>query len=240
MNKIIFSLCVGLIASISIFLVMSYDVYYMQENSTFVLSQVIFENSFIQNAILVSIPTAIAFITSFYVTNTWQIRKEKLEIQRKILNEVDDSIVNYFQILNNFDKTLWIRYAIWHTTIKPEDGTKICEIAFPTEKSEQPNPKFEKEHDDFLTKYVEEAFELWKFSSTIKLYYEEKVYNDFKRIIENLNPAYVALERLYNSKNISEFNTYHEQFMSEREKIQSQIIKFKEDLINEKIKKLNV
>ena len=247
MNKIIFSFCIILIISISILFGISYNVYYEKENSSLILPKFIFENKFIQEVILISIPTASAFITSLHITNTWQIRKEKLELQRKILDEVDNSIVNSLQILKNFDRMLWSKYTIVNTTkeeSKETKGeskeTKLYETKFPSEQSEYPNPKFEKEHDVFLTKYADETLELWKFSSTIKLYYEKKLFDDFDKIVKSLDPAHGELEKLYNSKNKPEFDLFHKQFMSKRKIIESQIIKFKEDLVKGKIKKLNV
>ncbi|MCE9653276.1 MAG: hypothetical protein K8Q89_09550 [Nitrosarchaeum sp.] len=246
MNKVIFSFCVVLILSISVFFGISYNVYSEKENSSFILPESFFENKFIQDIILITIPTASAFLTSLYVTNTWQIRKEKLELQRKILDEVDNSIVNSIQTLKNFDRMLWSKYTIVNTSIETKETTeetketKLYETKFPSEKSEYPNPKFEKEHNIFLTKYADETLELWKFSSTIKLYYEKKLFDDFDKIVISLDPTRNELEKLYNSKNKMEFDLFHKQFMTKRKTIESQIIKFKEDLVKGKIKKLNV
>ena len=63
MNKVIFGLSMILIVSISTLFAASYDVYY-EESSSFVLPKFIFENDFIQNVILVAIPTGSAFLTS--------------------------------------------------------------------------------------------------------------------------------------------------------------------------------
>ncbi len=253
MNKINFSLCIILIISISILLGISYNVYDEKENSSLILPKFIFENEFIQQVILISIPTASAFITSLYITNTWQIRKEKLELQRKILGEVDDSIVNCLQILKNFDRMLWSKYTIVNTTTETTETkekttetkektteTKLYETKFPSEESEYPNPKFEKEHDLFLINYADKTLELWKFSSTIKLYFKKNLFDDFNKIVKSLDPTHGELEKLYNSKNESEFDLFHKQFMSKRKTIESQIIKFKEDLVQGKINKLNV
>lgn len=260
MNKIIFSLCIILIVSISVLFGVSYNVYHEKENSSFILPKFVFENKFIQDAILVSIPTASAFLASLYITNTWQIRKEKLELQRKILGEVDDSIVNYLQILKNFDRMLWSKYTVVNTSNNSENKEEqnenkdkqkddeenseklpsIYVTNFPKEESEFPSSKFKKEHDEFLTKYAEETLELWKFSSTVKLYYDEKLFNDFDKIVKSLDPAFQEIQKLFNSKKTEEFDTFHKEFMSKRKTIESQIIKFKEDLVKGKIKKLNV
>ena len=233
MNKLIFGLGIGLIASISIFLGISYSVYDEKESSKFILPQHVFENSFIQEVILVSIPTASAFLASLYVTNTWQIRKEKLELQRKILGEVDNSIVKCLQILKNFNRMLWSQY----TTI---NASSTNTTRFPTQESEFPENKFKNEYEEFLSKYAEETLELWKFSSTIKLYYDKTLFNDFDKLVKNLEPALFELQKLINSKSKDEFDLHHKEFMSKRKTIESQINKFKEDLVKGKIKKLNV
>jgi len=225
MNKIIFSLCIILIVSSSVLFGVSYNVYHEKENSSFILPKFIFENKFIQDAILVSIPTASAFLTSIYITNTWQIRKEKLELQRKILGEVDDSIVNYLQILKNFDRMLWSKYTVVNTSNKSENKDKQKDdkenseklpspyvTDFPKEESEFPSSKFKNEHDEFLTKYAEETLELWKFSSTVKLYYDEKLFNDFDKLVKSLDPAFQEIQKLFNSKNTEEFDTFHKEF----------------------------
>ena len=232
----------SLIVSISIFLGISFNVYQDQENSNFLLPKLVFENSFIQEIILISIPTVSAFLTSLYVTNTWQIRKEKLELRRKILGEVDNSLVNSLQTLKNFSRLLWQEYKTNTSNKSKEESDKsnLYEIKFPSDKSEHPNPKFKKEHDGFLTKYAEDTFELWKFSSTVKLYYEEKLFEDFDKIVKNLEPARVELEKLYNSNSGAEFDLFHNRFMAIRKDIEREIIQFKEKLIASKIKKLNV
>lgn len=246
MNKIIFSLSMILIISISTLLGVSHNVYYEKEHSVLILPKIIFENKFVQDVILVSIPTASAFLASLYVTNTWQIRKEKLELQRKILGEVDNSIVNSLQILKNFDRMLWRKYTVVNTstesTEKKEESKKDTsyETDFPKEELEFPASKFKKEHDDFITKYAEETLELWKFSSTINLYYDKKLFDDFDKMVKRLDPAFLELEKLYSSKNKIEFDSFHKEFMSKRKIIERQIIQFKEDLVNSKIKKLNV
>ena len=260
MNKIIFSLCVILIVSISILFGTSHNVYYEKENSNFILPKFIFENQFVQEVILISIPTASVLLTSLYVTNTWQIRKEKLELQRKILGEVDNSIVKCLQILKNFDRMLLSKYTIVNTSNKSENKEKesenkeeqkddkensekpisTYETDFPKEESEFPSSKFKKEYDEFLIKYAEETFELWKFSSTIKLYYDEKLFDDFDKLVKSLEPAFLELLKLFNSKNKEEFDSFHREFMSKRTTIEHHIIKFKEDLVKGKIKKLNV
>lgn len=253
MNKIIFVLSCVLITSIISFTMISYNVYYGGAESELILPKYIFENKFIQNIILIGIPTGSAFLTSKYIISTWQIRKEKLELQRKILGEVDSSIVNCFQILKNFDRMLWRKYTIINTSNKSENKeeqkddkenlekpTPTYETVFPKDESKFPSSKFKNEHDEFLTKYAEETLELWKFSSTIKLYYDEKLFSDFDKLVKSLEPAILELEKLYSSKNKEEFDSFHKEFMSKRKTIERQIIKFKEDLVKGKIKKLNV
>lgn len=232
MNKFFFSLCMGLMVSISIFFTISYNIYHEKENSDFILPQNVFKNSFIQEVILVSIPTGSAFLTSLYVTNTWQIRKEKLELQRKILGEVDNSIVKCLQILKNFNRMLWSQY----TTINSSSHV----TNFPTIASEFPENKFKNEYKEFLSKYSEETFGLWKCSSTIKLYYDEELFNEFDKIVKSLEPTLVELQRLILAKDKDEFNLHHTNFMTKRKAIESQINKFKENLVKGKIKKLNV
>jgi len=253
MNKIIFSLCIILIISISVLFGISYNVYYEKQNSSFILPEFIFENKFIQDAILVSIPTGSAFLTSLYITNTWQIRKEKLELQRKILGEVDNSIVKCLQILKNFDRMLWGQYTVMVPPKKLENKNKenddkenseklasTYETNFPKDEAEFPSSKFKNEHDKFLIKYAEETLELWKFSSTVKLYYDEKLFNDFNKLVRSLDPVFYEIQKLFNSKNKEEFDAFQKEFMSKRKTIELQIIKFKEDLVKGKIKKLNV
>ena len=238
MNKVIFGLSMILIVSISTLFAASYDVYY-EESSSFLLPKFIFENDFIQNVILVAIPTGSAFLTSLYVTNTWQIRKEKLELQRKILDEVDDSIVKILQTLKNFDRLLWQKYTVVNTTNESKTNN-LHRIKFPTKESEYPNPKFKPDYAAFLTKYAEETLGLWKFSSTIKLYCEKKHGDTFDELVENLEPARTELEKLYNATNELEFDSFHKEFMLQRQGIERKIRKFKETLIKSKIKKLNV
>ena len=143
------------------------------------------------------------------------------------------------QTLKNFDRLLWQKYTAVNTTNESKTNN-LYRIKFPTKESEYPNPKFEQDHDTFLTKYAEETLGLWKFSSTINLYYEKKLGDDFDKIVKNLEPGHTELEKLYNATNESEFELFHNKFMSQRKEIEHKIIKFKEALIKSKIKKLNV
>jgi hypothetical protein len=57
---------------------------------------------FLKDMILVLIPTIIGAITSKFIVNSWQSRKEKNDIKREILTEYGDHVAKTFTLIGIF------------------------------------------------------------------------------------------------------------------------------------------
>ena len=72
------------------------------QNNTGAETEAAKNNDFLRDMILVLIPTIVGAITSKFIINSWQSRKEKNDIKRKILTEYDDHVAKTFSLIGIF------------------------------------------------------------------------------------------------------------------------------------------
>lgn len=145
-----------------VFLLLIPIVSFQQQDDNGIVDPWGFNDRFWKDLILVIIPIIFGIITTIKLTDRWQIRKEKLDIRRKILEEFDNTIVRYAFRLTTFNRVLSQQYTKIKedTTLNQYGRIDNLDISFPTNPDEYPSKilsqhylEIAKDMGDILTQY---------------------------------------------------------------------------------------
>ncbi|MGC1708650.1 MAG: hypothetical protein WA799_02455, partial [Nitrosotalea sp.] len=126
----------------------------------------------VYNIILVLIPSFTALVTTKWVTNNWQTRKEIIEIRRNVQNEFNESAGKLVILLLDLNRIIWSHYTHVTSKTKSKDG-KLYDLDtdFPEDPNEQPPVKFSDEIKQFNKNFQAES-SFWKLEISLKLHYK--------------------------------------------------------------------
>lgn len=199
------------------------------------------ELDFYQQLILVIIPTVAAFVTTKFVAESWQDRKEKYRLQKEILSEIDNSILHYVNAMQIFGLQIWFEYV--YAGGDPYEDEVTEDFKFPEDNTaELPEQKFKEEFEEFDN----ELYRMYKtsslFESTLDLYYG--VDNNLKELWTNLRYESFhlneKLEDLYYSTKKKEYLDAWFEFWRSMEKLRMKIAEFRTNLLERKLKKYQI
>lgn len=173
---------------------------------------------FIKQIILVSIPVIAGIITSKLLTNSWQIKKEKMEIKRKILDELDRSYGRYYSLLANFTNHIYRGYDDWATRFDANGKPHPPQIIFPSNLDDFPINKFKKEFQEFLKNYDDIAYSETSFGTSLALHLPERFLVSMNKLDESLELAFITTLRFLNTTDKITFEMYHELIKENLEK----------------------
>lgn len=164
---------------------------------------------------LVVIPVIGAFLTTKFVAENWQDRKEKYELQEKILDKVDEAYTDYYLDVWNFVYEIGIKYFDESTyKYDPEnDKIKFDKIEnFPTEASKLPPcvfaKGFKKIYSDDLSISHKNIEKLW---TIILCYYGDEAKEldaKTKEIYEKADDYLVDFYKYFHSTESQKFEYY--------------------------------
>lgn len=195
-------------------------------------------DEFYLQLILVIIPTVGAFITTKFVAETWQDRKEKYRLQKEILSEIDNSILHYLDAMYIF--AFKIRYEYIYGPGGPHKGEDF--IQFPDDNiAEQPEQKFKKDFEEFDKEISEMRKRTSKFESTLDLYYGD---DDLKEEWRNLRDYSIRLneifDEVYYSTTKEDYEKNWEEFFDASYELRDKITAFRKKILEKKLKKYQI
>ena len=193
---------------------------------------------------LVAIPVIGAFLTTKFVAENWQDRKEKYELQEKILDKVDEAYTDYYLDVWNFVYEIGIKYFDESTYQydRENDKIKFDKIEnFPTEASKLPPCVFaegyKKIYSDGLSISVKNIEKLW---TIILCYYGDKT-NELDAMTKEIyKKADLYLQQFYNyfhSTKSQEFEDYFDKLYVTSTEVLTLTRELKSLLLQTKMKK---
>jgi hypothetical protein len=135
---------------------------------------------FLKNVILILIPTVIGIISSKFIINSWQMRKEKFTIKKEILQEFDSTIP---KSRHNIQRFFWLLDA------------------FLKNESNNTGEHIEKEYESFLNEHKQIFDRISNFKSSLMLFFDEELLTKYVLLIEKMDSATSDLEKMYKNKN---------------------------------------
>jgi len=170
----------------------------------------VWDYEFTKELILIFVPIAATIVSSKLFLNSWQIRKEKFQLRKEILNEFDKT----FPYLTN--KFYSLSFMIYHYYNLHEpifnEQTKIYDdkLWFPSGKDmphELPFKKFETELQELLQLYYAVSNSVSSLKSSLILYYENgnKIYEELKKLETINTDIHTAFDKMVYSKNVQDF-----------------------------------
>ncbi|HZS74097.1 MAG TPA: hypothetical protein VFA69_06290 [Candidatus Nitrosotalea sp.] len=199
-----------------------------------------FDYEFTKNIILVIIPTGIGAITSKWITNSWQVRNEKLSLQKKIFDEFDETIIKEYVLLKSFLAKLWNHYADFGDMDVKEDYGKPVKFIFPNDIDKQPRNLLKKDFLEMAEKYNDYEIGVTKFQSTLVIYYDydELTMNSLAKILRIMGPLFTELRIIIESTNAASFEKHMNDIGKNFRQLETDINHFRNILIKLKIKRI--
>ncbi|MCH7560155.1 MAG: hypothetical protein IIC67_02095 [Thaumarchaeota archaeon] len=199
-----------------------------------------FNLEFVKDIILVGIPTVAGIIVTKKLTDSWQEKKTRLEIHRKLISEYDNSVVAYGLRILTFDRILWDSYTKISNDTKIIKHGKLSGVIpnFPKDEKELPQNKLQEEYIS-LSKDTGRLFnEMWKLKSSLNFYYKDKKIDEqCGKIITNIRPTVLEVQKMYFSTTYEEFKNHHNTFGELYTELHSQFKEFRNKLLETKIDK---
>lgn len=158
----------------------------------------------VRDVLIVLIPTSMGMITSKWITNSWQSRKEKMEIKRKILEQMDESYHRYYSLIANFINHVNRGYDDY-TPRYDASGTMLPQqMIFPTNISDMPFNKFKDEFLIFQKEHDDIAYSMNRFGSSVALYFPSLL-DQMDKVDQTLEIAFHAAIKLYHCQDKMSF-----------------------------------
>jgi len=170
---------------------------------------------------IVSIPTIVGALSSKFIINSWQIKKEKFRLEKEkhtlrkeILDDYEKAYTNQISMLNNFDSVVVGEYTIDYKIMSEKDKKIVFSIELPENKEDWPLKKISKEYKEHKREVIENLRNIWKLFSTVRIYYELKDINEIMtEISKRSNYAQELISVLMFSKTSKEFQENHTKFV---------------------------
>ena len=200
------------------------------------------QNDFIQSIILILIPVIAVAVTSKWLTNSWQIRNEKVRIKREVLAEFEESSKRLVILMDTFVRFIVRQYSSYGgVQNKMENGNVELSIVFPNGPKDQPFLKFANEYEKHEQYCNETRFTSNRFLSSIRLYYRNKeLETEINELDARISSAMVSIEQLVRSKNGQEFIGFYEAYTKKFNEIRELVKGFESKLVDAKLHKVTV
>lgn len=206
---------------------------------TFTLIYVrIFENKFFEQIIIIAIPSILGLFASKWITNSWQIHKDKIKMKEEVILAFTNSAKAVFNIQENFVITLLTRYCTIVDSGKLIDEGEIDYVVnnYSSDAKEHPRQKFSKEYSEVQRDLLKVRYDGSHFLIILKLYYhDETLTNTYLKIQRHLRERWLIVEKLIDSKTSKDFKDFLDQYQKHTDKIRGLIKTFDEKLIVTKL-----
>jgi hypothetical protein len=168
-----------------------------------------------RDILLVAVPTLIGALCSKFIINSWQVKKEEFdlknrnfELRKQIFVDYENSFMKRLSIYDKFVSGVTDPY-IREYKRNQDDKFKVgVMISFPKDEQEFPYNKFANEYNKFKKDIMENGDSIWKFFSTIRVYYNiEDIDIVMGQISKSNSSVKEAINLLMYSKELKEFNS---------------------------------
>lgn len=195
-----------------------------------------FDYQFLKSIILVLIPTGIGAYVTTVLTNSWQSKKEKNEIKRKILSDYDNHAPKTYSLIGTFHDKIFREYVDHGESnfVKEEGRThyKVINIS----ETNPPIQKFPTICHKFIDEYWEASYAANQFLRSLRLYYhDEELEKEHEKLVERLGITYLMTEKLIYATNTPDFLHHLKEIDEELPIIRNAMKDFETKLINKKL-----
>jgi len=214
--------------------------------------------TFLSSLALALIPIGAGAFVTTYATNSWQKKKEQiqinrdilldqLKIKRDILSDYDQSFKKEGVILDTFVIRMYETYLVYKddgTCVPAGDDYKDVEnhitgyIKFPKNKNQQPLKKFSLEYTRYLKNVDSTAFVGNRLFSSLRLFYEnsDDIIKKLKDIDSKLNNGMLFIDQMIRATNGAEFIKFYNMYWKLSKSITNDMEAFELGLVKLKIK----
>ena len=192
------------------------------------------EHTFQEDIILVLIPTVIGVFTSLLITNSWQKKKTKNEIKRKILSEYTNSVLNGFSKITALHRAVIMEYQYSSGKIKRRNNIS-------SNKSDDgfvvPLELFAIEYEEFDKRYWDSLIAINQLVRSLRLYYQggEKLADELVELSKILQRTYSIFRQLMTSNDLKSFKDKKTQFTIKENAFNKLAEDFEKKLIDENV-----
>jgi len=192
------------------------------------------EQTFQEDIILVLIPTVIGVFTSLLITNSWQKKKTKNEIKRKILSEYTNSVLNGFSKMTALHRAVIMEYQLSSGKIKRRNNIS-------SNKSDDgfvvPLELFSIEYEEFDKRYWDSLIAINQLVRSLRLYYQggEKLADELVELKKILERTYSIFRQLMTSNDLKSFKDKKTQFTIKENTFNKLAEDFEKKLIDENV-----
>lgn len=158
----------------------------------------------IRDVIIVLIPSSMGMITSKWITNSWQQRKEDTEIKRKILEQMDESYHMTYSLIANFVNHVHRGYDDYTPRYDANGKMLPQQVIFPTNNNDMPFNKFKDEFLRFQKEYDSISYAENRFGSSLALYFPSLL-NQLDKVNQTLEIAFHTAIKLYHCQDKMSF-----------------------------------
>jgi len=191
---------------------------------------------FTTNVILISIPIFSAIITTKWISNSWQKRKETNEIKKQILTEFTQSFAREYSMIGEFVGRLYNNYLDPLNSKMNPDGTFSFVTKFPINDDEKPFKKYQSQWKEFDKDFWKLTYPKNEFFTIFRLYInDKKLHSEIGKAEEQLNDIYSQTILLLYSKNLTEFQERFDSITKELDDVLQKTISIETKLINSTI-----
>jgi len=191
---------------------------------------------FLTNVTLVMLPIVSGIITTKWISNSWQKRKETNDIKKEIINNYTKSFGREYTMLGEFVGLLYNNYidlsAVKET---PEKGIQHS-MKFPTEDKEKPFILHMNMWKEFEKEFWKNTYNKNEFLSSFRLYYnDEELSKDIMNANSMLNQIFNRTGVFLYSKTLKEFDGTYKKLTKELDDVLTSSMKIESKLIKNNI-----
>lgn len=126
---------------------------------------------FVKEIVLVFVPVAATIIFSKLFLNSWQTRKEKFELRKKILNEFDKTFPYIINRLYNLSFKVNAKYVKTEINLKTNEETKV--VTIPENEDEKPYNVFKDEIEELKNSFHDVNQSTASLRSSMIIYFKD-------------------------------------------------------------------
>lgn len=185
--------------------------------------------------LIVIIPIIGAAMSAFKITNSWQIRKDKIEMKKTVLIAFKDSAKKVYNIQENFAIKLVTKYGTVVNKDKLiEKGTlEISATNFPPNSTDQPLLFFTKEYQEAQEDLLKARYDGSHFLTLLVLFYKNKQLKEkYLNVQRHLRDRWLLIEKMVNSKTPTDFTDAANDFNKKTEEIRDLLNDLEESLVS--------
>lgn len=196
----------------------------------------------VKDIILIAIPTGVGALTSKLVTNSWQIRNDKIKMKAEVIDAFRNSAKLTFNLQYGFVYRIVLRYGdVLDFDNMPQTGNIEFKVNFPTSREEQPHQQFHKEFEKVELDLIQTRLNGSNFISLLRLYYrDEKLLDEYRILRRHTGQLWFIANKILNADSVQTFVAAVKEYESKQHEVRNLTRELEQKLIDTKLHKIPV